>query len=91
MEILFQAGINPAEQIDNLAPSQLKRLFLKMREAIKTTIVRRAAEKCYKLVSSHLILSRTHQIRIYNDGSRQSFDMLAIQALASRCGRHRIA
>lgn len=32
-EILFQARINPAERMENLAPNQLKRLFLEMRES----------------------------------------------------------
>ena len=44
-EILFQARINPAERIDNLAPIQLKRLFLKMREVLKTAIVRGAGSE----------------------------------------------
>ena len=44
-EILFQARINPAERIDNLAPSQLKRLFLKMREVLKTAIARGAGSE----------------------------------------------
>ena len=44
-EILFQAGINPAERMDDLAPSQLKRLFLKMREVLKTAIIRGAGSE----------------------------------------------
>lgn len=44
-EILFHARLNPAERIDNLAPGQLKRLFLKMREVLKTAIVRGAGSE----------------------------------------------
>ncbi|WP_371737180.1 hypothetical protein [Bradyrhizobium sediminis] len=44
-EILFQARINPAERINNLAPSQLKRLFLEMRAVLKTAIVRGAGSE----------------------------------------------
>jgi len=36
-EILFQARINPAERMDRLAPSQLKRLFRKMRTVLETS------------------------------------------------------
>jgi len=46
-EILFQARINPAERMDNLAPNQLKRLFLEMREVLKTAIVRGAGSEQY--------------------------------------------
>jgi formamidopyrimidine-DNA glycosylase len=38
-EILFQARINPAAPIDKLTPNQLKQLFLKMRDVLKTAIV----------------------------------------------------
>ena len=43
--VLFQARIDPAERIDNLAPDQLKRPFLKMREVLKTAIVRGAGSE----------------------------------------------
>jgi len=37
-EILFQARISPAAQIDKLAPSELKRLFAQIREVLKTAV-----------------------------------------------------
>lgn len=44
-EILFQARLDPAERIDKLAPGQLKRLFLKMREVLKKAIVHGAGSE----------------------------------------------
>jgi formamidopyrimidine-DNA glycosylase len=44
-DILFQARINPAERMDKLSPSQLKRLFLEMREVLKTAIARGAGSE----------------------------------------------
>ena len=44
-EILFQARINPAARMDKLTPNQLKQLFLKMREALKTAIARGAGSE----------------------------------------------
>jgi formamidopyrimidine-DNA glycosylase len=37
-EILFQAGMSPAERIDKLAPGELKRLFVEMRKVLDTAI-----------------------------------------------------
>jgi formamidopyrimidine-DNA glycosylase len=44
-EILFQARIDPAERMDKLAPSELKRLFLQMRKVLETAIERRAGSE----------------------------------------------
>jgi formamidopyrimidine-DNA glycosylase len=44
-EILFQARINPAAGIDNLAPSELKRLFQEMREVLKTAVAHGAGSE----------------------------------------------
>lgn len=44
-EILFQARIDPAERIDNLAPSELKRLFLETRKVLKTAIAHGAGSE----------------------------------------------
>jgi formamidopyrimidine-DNA glycosylase len=44
-EILFQARINPAERMDRLTPTQLKRLFLEMRRVLKTAIARGAGSE----------------------------------------------
>jgi formamidopyrimidine-DNA glycosylase len=44
-EILFQARINPAKRIDQLAPGQLERLFLEMRKVLKTAIARGAGSE----------------------------------------------
>lgn len=44
-EILFQARINPATRIDELAPSQLKRLFMQMRKVLKTAVSRGAGSE----------------------------------------------
>jgi formamidopyrimidine-DNA glycosylase len=44
-EILFQAHINPTERIETLTADQLKRLFLKIREVLKTAIVRGAGSE----------------------------------------------
>jgi len=44
-EILFQAGVNPAERLDKLAPSQLERLFLEMRKVLTTAIARGAGSE----------------------------------------------
>jgi formamidopyrimidine-DNA glycosylase len=44
-DILFQARINPAERMDKLAPSQLKRLFLEMRRVLETAIAKGAGSE----------------------------------------------
>ncbi len=44
-EILFQARINPTERIEKLSPGELKRLFLTMREVLKTAIARGAGSE----------------------------------------------
>jgi formamidopyrimidine-DNA glycosylase len=44
-EILFQACINPAERIDEFAPSQLKRLFLEIRKVLKTAVAHGAGSE----------------------------------------------
>jgi formamidopyrimidine-DNA glycosylase len=44
-EILFQARINPTEQIDKLSPAQLKRLFVEMRRVLKTAVARGAGSE----------------------------------------------
>ena len=44
-EILFQARINPAERINKLSPSQLKRLFVEMRRVLKTAVARGAGSE----------------------------------------------
>jgi formamidopyrimidine-DNA glycosylase len=44
-EILFQARIDPNERTDKLAPAELERLFLKMREVLKTAIARGAGSE----------------------------------------------
>lgn len=44
-EILFQARINPAERINKLAPSDLRRLFLGMRKVLKTAVDRGAGSE----------------------------------------------
>jgi formamidopyrimidine-DNA glycosylase len=44
-EILFQARINPAERMDKLVPSQLRRLFLEMRKVLKTAIAHGAGSE----------------------------------------------
>ncbi len=41
-EILFQARIDPAMRVSDLAPRELERLFLKMREVLKTATARGA-------------------------------------------------
>ena len=41
---------------------------------------RRAAEKRYEFASSHLVLPKTYRIRIYNNGNRQSLDILSTQS-----------
>ena len=44
-EILFQARINPAERMDRLAPGALKRLYLQMRDVLKTAVGRGAGSE----------------------------------------------
>jgi len=44
-EILFQARIDPAERIDKLAPSDLKRLFLETRKVLNTAIAHGAGSE----------------------------------------------
>jgi formamidopyrimidine-DNA glycosylase len=44
-EILFRARINPAERMDRLQPSRLKRLFLQMRKALETAIAHGAGSE----------------------------------------------
>jgi formamidopyrimidine-DNA glycosylase len=44
-EILFQARIDPNERMDKLTPGQLVRLFLKMREVLKTAIAHGAGSE----------------------------------------------
>ncbi len=44
-EILFQARVNPAARLDKLTPNQLKQLFLKMREVLRTAIARGAGSE----------------------------------------------
>jgi len=44
-EILFQARINPAERMDGLAPAVLKRLYLQMRDVLKTAVARGAGSE----------------------------------------------
>jgi formamidopyrimidine-DNA glycosylase len=44
-EILFQARIDPAEPIEKLAPSELKRLFLETRKVLNTAIARGAGSE----------------------------------------------
>ncbi|MGZ5148432.1 MAG: hypothetical protein ACXWI6_00225 [Burkholderiales bacterium] len=44
-EILFQARIDPDKRMDKLALAQLERLFLKMREVLKTAIARGAGSE----------------------------------------------
>jgi len=44
-EILFQARINPAARMDELAPDQLKRLLLEIRKVLKTAVARRAGSE----------------------------------------------
>ena len=44
-EILFQAGINPAERIDKLALGQLKRVFTQIHKVLETAIVRGAGSE----------------------------------------------
>jgi formamidopyrimidine-DNA glycosylase len=44
-EILFQARINPAARMNELAPDQLKRLFLEIRKVLKTAVARRAGSE----------------------------------------------
>ena len=46
-EILFQARINPAARIDSLAPDQIKRLFLAMREVLETAITHGAGSELF--------------------------------------------
>ena len=44
-EILFQARINPAACMEKLTPSQLRKLFLSMREVLKTAIAHGAGSE----------------------------------------------
>jgi formamidopyrimidine-DNA glycosylase len=44
-EILFQACLNPATHTDELTPDQLKKLFLTMREVLKTAVARGAGSE----------------------------------------------
>lgn len=44
-DILFQARINPSERMDQLQPSQLKRLFLEMRKVLETAIAHGAGSE----------------------------------------------
>lgn len=44
-EILFQARINPATRIDKLGANEIKKLFLSMREVLKTAIARGAGSE----------------------------------------------
>jgi formamidopyrimidine-DNA glycosylase len=44
-EILFQARINPAARMDKLTPNELKQLFIKMRDVLKTAIARGAGSE----------------------------------------------
>jgi formamidopyrimidine-DNA glycosylase len=44
-EILFQAGIDPAQRIDKLAPSELKRLFQETRKVLKTAVAHGAGSE----------------------------------------------
>jgi len=44
-EILFQARIDPHERMDQLAPGELKRLFLKMRKVLETAIAHGAGSE----------------------------------------------
>ena len=44
-EILFQACISPTERIDTLSPPRFKRLFLQIRESLKTAIARGAGSE----------------------------------------------
>ncbi len=44
-EVLFQAKIDPAAPIDRLAPNELKRLFLQMRDVLKTAVSRGAGSE----------------------------------------------
>lgn len=44
-EILFQARVNPAVQIDKLAPTDLRRLFLEIRKVLELAIARGAGSE----------------------------------------------
>jgi len=44
-EILFQARINPAVRMDELAPNELKKLFLSMRGVLKTAVTHHAGSE----------------------------------------------
>ena len=59
-EILFQARINPAEQMGDLTPGQIKRLFLEMREVLETAIAHGAGAEQFieRLPSGFLIPER---------------------------------
>jgi len=46
-EILFQARINPAARMDELAPSQIKKLFATMREILQTAVARGAGSEMF--------------------------------------------
>ncbi len=44
-EVLFQARLNPATRVDQLAPGELKRLFAEMRDVLKTAVSRGAGSE----------------------------------------------
>jgi formamidopyrimidine-DNA glycosylase len=44
-EILFQARVNPSAQIDELTTSQLERVFLEMRQVLKTAVAHGAGSE----------------------------------------------
>ena len=46
-EILFQARINPAARVETLTPTQIKRVFLTMRDVLKTAIAHGAGSELF--------------------------------------------
>ena len=46
-EILFQARINPTARVETLTPTQIKRLFLTLRDVLKTAIAHGAGSELF--------------------------------------------
>jgi formamidopyrimidine-DNA glycosylase len=71
-EILFQAYIDPTERLDRLEPAELRRLFRKMREVLKTSIAHGAGSEHFaeRVPRSFLLPERHKGGRCPRCGSR---------------------
>lgn len=83
-EILFQARIDPATRTDELAPSQLNRLFVQMRKVLKTAVSRGAGSEQFvdRMPRGSLLPQRKKgghcprcrsSLRIFKLGSRTAY------------------